>query len=102
MYSKCRESTKKSLFMEYNLLYKKNLSFAAAGLQKNSKLFNDRPGETLTETVLYLEPYDYQINFVNIDSCHECGILGAILEISFLYKVFSGQKLREMAIVFAG
>ena len=68
---------KKSLFMEYNLLYKKNLSFAAAGLQKNSKLFNNRPGETLTQTVLYLEPYsDYQINFVNIDSCHECGILG--------------------------
>ena len=66
MYSKCRES----LFMEYNLLYKKNLSFAAAGLQKNSKLFNNRPGETLTETVLYLEPYDYQINFVNIYSCH--------------------------------
>ena len=37
---------KKSLFMEYNLLYKTNLSFAAAGLQKNSKLFNNRPGET--------------------------------------------------------
>ena len=94
---------KKSLFMEYNLLYKKNLSFAAAGLQKNSKLFNNRPGETLTQTVLYLEPYsDYQINFVKIDSCHECGILGAILEISLLYKVFSGEKLREMAGVFAG
>ena len=45
MYSKCGESTKKSLFMEYTLLYKKNLSFAAAGLQKNSKLFNNRPGE---------------------------------------------------------
>ena len=42
--------------MEYNLLCKKNLSFAAAGLQKNSKLFNNRPGETLTQTVLYLEP----------------------------------------------
>ena len=56
---------KKSLFMEYNLLYKKNLSFAAACLQKNSKLFNNRPGETLTKTVLYLEPHDYQINFVN-------------------------------------
>ena len=57
---------KKSLFMEYNLLYKKNLSFAAAGLQKNSKLFNNRPGETLPQTILYLEPRDYQINFVNI------------------------------------
>ena len=56
--------------MEYNLLYKMNLSFTAAGLQKNSKLFNNRPGETLTETVLYLESYDYQINFVNIYSCH--------------------------------
>ena len=52
--------------MEYNLLYKKNLSFAAAGLQKNSKLFNNRPGETLTETILYLQPHDYQIDFVNI------------------------------------
>ena len=62
MYSKCHESTKKSLFVEYNLLYKKNLSFAAAGLQKNSKLFNNRPGET----ILYLEPHDYQINFVNL------------------------------------
>ena len=57
----------KSLFMEYNLLYKKNLSFAAAGLQKNSKLFINRPGETSTQTILYLEPHDYQINFVNID-----------------------------------
>ena len=89
--------------MEYILLYKTNLSFAAAGLQKNSKLFNNRPGETLTQTILYLEPHDYQINFVNIDSCHECEILGAILQISFLYKVFSGGKLREMASVdFAG
>ena len=62
---------KKLLFMEYNLLYKKNLSFAAAGLQKNSKLFNNRPGETLTQAILYLEPNDYQINFINIDSCHQ-------------------------------
>ena len=66
MYSKCHESTKKSLFMVYNLLYKKNLSFAAAGLQKNSKFFNNRPGETLTQTFLHLEPHDYQINFVNL------------------------------------
>ena len=88
--------------MEYNLRYKKNLSLAAAGLQKNSKPFNNRPGETLTQTILYLEPHDYQISFVNIDSCHECGILGAILLISFLYKVFSGEKLRETASVFAG
>ena len=37
--------------MEYNLLYKMNLSFTAAGLQKNSKLFNNRPGETLRAAV---------------------------------------------------
>ena len=78
--------------MEYNLLYVKNLSFAAA----------NRPGGTLTQKILYLEPHEYQINFVNIDSCHQCGILGAILQMSFLYKVFSGEKLREMASVFAG
>ena len=89
---------KKSLFMEYNLLYKKNLSFAAAGMQKNSKLFDNRPGETLTQAMLYLEPHDYPINFVNIDSCHQCGIL----QMFFLYKVFSGEKLKEMASVFAG
>ena len=57
--------------MEYNLLYKKNLSFAAAGLQKNSKLHNNKPGGTLTQKILYLEPHDYQINYVNIDSCHQ-------------------------------
>ena len=65
---------KKSLFMEYNLLGKKNLSFAAA----------NRPGETLTQTILCLEPNDYKINFVNIDSCHQYGILLAILQMSFL------------------
>ena len=48
MSSKCHESTKKvSLFMEYNLLYKTNLSFAAAGLQKNPKLFNKIDQERL-------------------------------------------------------
>ena len=65
---------KKSLFMEYNLLYVKNLSFAAG----------KRPGGTLTQTILHLEPNDYQINFVNIDSCHQYGIWGAILQESFL------------------
>ena len=72
--------------MEYNLLYKENLSFAAAGLQENSKLLNNKPGETLTQKILYLEPHDYQINYVNIDSCHQCGILEAILQMSFLYN----------------
>ena len=68
--------------MKYNLLYKKNLSFAAA----------NRPGETLRQTIFLLEPHDYQINFVNIDSCHQYGILGAILQVSFLSKVFSGEE----------
>ena len=75
---------KKSLFMEYNLLYKKNLSFAAACLLKNTKRFDNRPGETLTQTILYLETHDYQINFANIDSCHQYGIFGAVLQMSFL------------------
>ena len=43
---------KKSLVMEYNLLYKTNLSFAAAGLQKNSKLLNNKPGGTLTTRLI--------------------------------------------------
>ena len=68
--------------MVYNLLYKKNLSFAAAGLQKNTKLFDNRPGETNSNN-LYLETHDYQINFTNIDSCHQYGIFGAILQMSF-------------------
>ena len=72
--------------MEYNLLYKKNLSFAAAPSQKNSKLYGNRLGEALTQTILYLETHDYQINFVNIDSCHHYGIFGAIVQISFLSK----------------
>ena len=38
-----------------------------------------------------------QINFVNIDSCHQYGILGAILQMSFLWKAFSGEEWREMA-----
>ena len=59
--------------MEYNL-YVKNLSFAAA----------NTPGETLTQPILYLEPNDYNYNFVNIDSCRQYGILGAILQMSFL------------------
>ena len=63
--------------MEYNLLYKKNLSFAAAPSEENSKLYGNRLGETLTQTILYLETHDYQINFVNIDSCHHYGIFGA-------------------------
>ena len=50
MYSKCHESTKK-VIIACNLLYKKNLSFAAAGLQKNSKHFNNRPAETLTQRI---------------------------------------------------
>ena len=42
--------------------------------------------KTLTQTILYLETHDYQINFVNIDSCHHYGIFGAIVQMSFLSK----------------
>ena len=60
------------------------MSFATALSQKNSKLYDDRLGDTLTQTILYLEPHDYQINFVNIDSCHHYGVIGAIVQMSFL------------------
>ena len=45
-----------SLSMEYNLLYKKNLSFAAAGLQKNTKLFDNKPGETNSNNFISRNP----------------------------------------------
>ena len=43
-------TTMQSFFVEYQytLLQKENLSFAAARSQKNSKLYCNRPGETLT------------------------------------------------------
>ena len=43
-------TTMQSLFVEYQytLLQKEHLSFAAARSQKNSKLYCNRPGETLT------------------------------------------------------
>ena len=42
-----------------SLFSKKHLSFAAAHLQKKSKL--------------YMEPHDYEIDYVNIDLCHRYG-----------------------------
>ena len=77
--------------MEYNLLYKKNLSFAATCSQKNAQRFDNRPGETLSQTISYLETHVYQINFVNIDSCHQYGIFGAILQTSFL-SIFGREE----------
>ena len=80
--------------MEYNLLYVKNLSFAAA----------NRPRETLTQPILYLEPNDYKYNFVNIDSCHQCNMefWGPFWRCLSCELVFSGKELKEMASVFAG
>ena len=46
---------KKPLFMEHNLLYRKNLSFAAAGLQ-NPKLFDNGPGETNSNNFISRNP----------------------------------------------
>ena len=82
--------------MKYNHLYKKNLSFAAARSQKNPKRFDNRPGETLSQTILYLETHDYQINFVNIDSCHQYGIFWAILRrLSCKRSIFFGEEFIE-------
>ena len=43
-------TTMQSLFVEYQytLLQKEHLNFATARSQKNSKLYCNRPGETLT------------------------------------------------------
>lgn len=38
--------------MDYNLFYKKNLSFAAASSQKNTKVYDNKPRETLTQIIL--------------------------------------------------
>ena len=37
--------TKKSIFVEYILLWKKHLSFAGTGSQMKIKLYQNRPGE---------------------------------------------------------
>ena len=37
--------TKQSIFVEYILLWKKHLSFAGAGSQMKTKLYQNRPGE---------------------------------------------------------
>ena len=47
------------------------IRFAVAHLQKNSKFFHSRLGGTLTQTNLHYLPYDYQINNVNFDLCHQ-------------------------------
>jgi len=43
------------------------MRFAAAYSQNNSKLKENRLGETYTQTNSHLEPHDYKINYVNID-----------------------------------
>ena len=47
------------------------IRFAVAHLQKNSKFYHSRLGGTLTQTNLHYLPYDYQINNVNFDLCHQ-------------------------------
>ena len=49
--------------MEYNLLYKKNLSFAAAPSQKNSKLYNNQHANKVVSDSLGL--VDFAIGLVN-------------------------------------
>ena len=55
-------------------LYRKHLSSTSAPLQKNSKSYDNRPGETSSN--VHLEPRDYQINYVNniIDQRHQYGV----------------------------
>ena len=72
VHCKCHGSTRKSHY-SWNIIFF-TLRVAAA----------NRPGETLTLAILYPEPNDYKINFVNVDSCHQYEILGAILQMSFL------------------
>ena len=49
--------------MEYNLLYKKNLSFAAAPSQKNSKLYDNQRVKKVVSDSLGL--VDFAIGLVN-------------------------------------
>ena len=72
------------------------MSFAAARSQKDN-----RPRETETRTILNLKPHDYQLNHVNIDSIHHCGIFGAESLTSLTRNVFGGEERRETS-VFAG
>ena len=61
-----------------SLFSKKHLSFAAAHLEKKSKLYiNTLQQETKSQPVLHLEPHDYEIDYVNIDLCHRYGSFGA-------------------------
>ena len=46
--------------------------------RRNQNLNDNTLGETYTQTILYLGPHHYQIDFVNIDLRHEYGIFGAI------------------------
>ena len=49
--------------MEYNLLYKKNLSFAAAPSQKNAKLYDNQCAKKVVSDSLGL--VDFAIGLVN-------------------------------------
>ena len=74
---KCKREeslTKPSIFVEYSLLQKNNLSFAEAPGQINTALYQNRPEDTQNQTNLYLEPHDYRIYYVNTDLRHQYGI----------------------------
>ena len=77
--------------------------FVGACLQKNTKLYHNRPGETKNQTNLHLEPYKngYWINYVNIYLCHQHGISVAEAQVSFLQNFPRGEEQGEMA-VFTG
>ena len=53
-----------------------SLSSTAAPLQKNSKSYDNRPGETSSNANLHLEPRECQIYYVNniIDQRNQYGV----------------------------
>ena len=59
-----------TLFVEHFLLEKKKkefqleFDFAEARWQKNSKNYNNKPGEQKLEHILHWEPKDYHIDYV--------------------------------------
>ena len=96
---KCKREeslTKQSLFGEYSLLLKKRLSFVGARWQMNTKLYQNRPGKTRKiGQILYLEPHDYRIYYINIDLRHQYGISAAESQTFLLAKRPQWRRARR-------
>ena len=71
---KCKRNesfTKQSILSRTYSPLEKRLSFAGAHSQKITRLYHNRPGETLDQTNLISESHDYRICNVNIDLHHQ-------------------------------